>query len=81
MEANVKRILFRVFALAQADEKLLWEKAERLLDRHNAFDYNQAMMDIGAMVCTKRNPHCSICPLNAICAGKNLTRDLPFAKG
>ena len=50
---------------------MLWEKAELLLDRKNPFDYNQAMMDIGALVCTKTLPHCSICPLSGLCVGKH----------
>jgi A/G-specific adenine glycosylase len=70
MEANVKRVLCRVFTLKEATEDTLWEKAELLLDRQNPFDYNQAMMDIGAMVCTRRNPRCDVCPLSGICLGK-----------
>jgi A/G-specific adenine glycosylase len=35
------------------------------------FDYNQAMMDIGATVCTVKTPHCKACPLNTICEGKD----------
>ncbi len=70
MEANVKRVLCRVFALQKPTPDILWEKADMLLDRRNPFDYNQAMMDIGALVCTKTLPHCNICPLNSICEGK-----------
>ena len=69
MEANVKRVLCRVFALASPTEKTLWEKAEALLNREHPFDYNQAMMDIGALVCTKAKPQCGACPLSGICAG------------
>lgn len=70
MEANVKRVLCRVFALKTPDDKILWEKADELLDRKNPFDYNQAMMDIGSYVCTKRAPKCSECPLNKLCLGQ-----------
>jgi len=70
MEANVRRILYRVFALEAASEATLWEKAELLLDRKNPFDYNQAMMDVGALICTKRSPRCGICPLRSLCKGK-----------
>jgi A/G-specific adenine glycosylase len=71
MEANVKRVICRVFALKNPTPDVLWEKAELLLDPKNPFDYNQAMMDIGALVCTKTLPHCSICPLNQMCEGKH----------
>jgi len=80
MEANVKRVLHRVFALKKADDKTLWEKARQLLDSKNPFDYNQAMMDIGAMVCTKRNPRCDVCPLAILCAGKASPALYPAAK-
>lgn len=80
MEANVRRVLCRVFAMKEARENTLWEKAELLLDRKNPFDYNQAMMDIGAMVCTKRAPRCEICPLASICSGKTSPEIYPVAK-
>ncbi len=67
MEANVKRVLCRIHAYEKVDEKQLQEDALRLLDRQNPFDYNQAMMDIGAVLCTIQNPGCSICPFNTIC--------------
>lgn len=70
MEANVKRVISRIFALKTPSEKELWQKAELLLDRKNPFDYNQAMMDIGSTVCTKRSPDCPGCPANMICQGK-----------
>ncbi len=70
MEANVKRTLCRIFAIKQPSPDMLWEKAALLLDPKNSYDYNQAMMDIGAMVCTRRHPQCGLCPANAICEGK-----------
>jgi len=70
MEANVKRVICRIFALENPAADELWEKAHRLLDNAEPFDYNQAMMDIGAMVCTKRAPDCPKCPANIICAGQ-----------
>lgn len=80
MEANVRRVLCRVFALRKADDKVLWQKARQVLDTENAFDYNQAMMDIGALVCTKRNPQCGECPLSLICKGKTNPASYPAAK-
>jgi len=81
MEANVRRVLCRVFALKKADEKLLWDKAHLLLGgKKNAFDYNQAMMDIGALVCTKRHPRCAECPLAEMCKGRASPESYPQAK-
>jgi A/G-specific adenine glycosylase len=73
-------VLCRVFALKKADEKDLWEKAELLLDKQNPFDYNQAMMDVGALICKKREPRCSICPLAGICEGKHNPAAYPAPK-
>lgn len=70
MEANVKRILCRVHTLKTPTDKALWKHAYDLVDTMNPFDYNQAMMDIGATVCLPKNPHCETCPLESICEGK-----------
>jgi len=71
MEANVKRILCRLHKLKTPTDKELWEIAYDLVDKENPFDYNQAMMDIGATLCTPKNPDCVVCPLSTICQGKD----------
>jgi len=70
MEANVKRILCRLHKLKMPTDKVLWEIAYMMVDTNNPFDYNQAMMDIGATLCTPKNPSCTLCPLSNICKGK-----------
>lgn len=80
MEANVKRVLARIFALASPADAELWEKAALLLDVKNPFDYNQAMMDLGALVCTRRAPVCGHCPASGICRGKDAPASYPAAK-
>lgn len=70
MEANVKRVLTRYYALSEPAEKILWQMADQLLDRNNPFIYNQAMMDIGSMLCTIKSPQCQLCPLAESCQGK-----------
>jgi A/G-specific adenine glycosylase len=70
MEANVKRILCRLYKIQTPNDKTLWELAYDLLDSKNPFDYNQAMMDIGATICLPKNPKCEVCPLNDICKGQ-----------
>lgn len=77
MEANVKRVLCRIFALKNPTTAELWEKAHMLLDKQKPFDYNQAMMDIGAMVCTRSKPACTICPANSICIGNSSPESYP----
>ncbi len=71
MEANIKRVLSRFYALEAPSDTLLWERADDFLHHGESFDHNQAMMDLGAMVCTKTNPDCANCPLNFTCLGKS----------
>ncbi len=71
MEANVKRILCRLNKLKTPTDKELWNIAYVMVDKENPFDYNQAMMDIGATICNPKKPLCDLCPLNDICTGKN----------
>ncbi|MBU1669396.1 A/G-specific adenine glycosylase [bacterium] len=70
LDANVKRILYRFFAIEKRHEKTLWEKAYELFDQNNAYIYNQTLMDIGSMVCTHKNPNCKACPFESHCQGK-----------
>ncbi|TET88998.1 MAG: A/G-specific adenine glycosylase [Sulfurovum sp.] len=70
MEANVKRILCRLHKLKIPNDKQLWDIAYGVVDKENPFDYNQAMMDIGATICLPKNPKCELCPLNDICKGQ-----------
>jgi A/G-specific adenine glycosylase len=70
MDANVKRILYRLFALKEATQMQLWEHAHRLFDQERPYDYNQAMMDLGSMLCRSKTTSCEICPFESICLGK-----------
>src|SRR3989442_8978404 len=65
LDGNVKLALARVFAIA--DEKSLWPLAERLLPKRGIEAYTQALMDLGATLCTRRNPSCERCPLADVC--------------
>ncbi len=67
MEANVKRVLSRIYAYENASDSVLQEAALSLLDKKNPYDYNQAMMDIGSLLCTPKKPGCSLCPFASIC--------------
>lgn len=67
VDGNVERVLGRVFGAGLAGEPL-WQTAEALLTRRRPGDFNQAMMELGAIVCLPRQPRCSICPVAALCA-------------
>lgn len=72
LDTNVARLLWRVF-VAQGDPKAhairgrLWKVSEVLVPRVRVFDFNQALMDFGALVCKPRNPTCSVCPMRPSC--------------
>ena len=71
-DAKSEEVLHRVF-ISQGDakryslQKDLWELSEALIPPGNAYDFNQALMDFGATVCTARKPVCLICPLQEFC--------------
>jgi A/G-specific adenine glycosylase len=65
LDGNVKRVLSRCFALA--DEKALWQRAESLLPEKAIEAYTQALMDLGATVCTRSRPACGCCPIVGAC--------------
>ncbi len=71
-DGNVKRVLSRLHCvnspLNQSNtEKILWDLAKKYMPEKNCADYSQAIMDLGATLCTQSKPSCSICPLNSIC--------------
>ncbi len=74
LDGNVKRVLARHFAVegdvgSARVERLLWETAASLLPaRREMPAYTQGLMDLGATVCTRHAPRCSICPLAGSCA-------------
>ena len=70
LDTNVIRVLHRVF-VADGDPKTqkaaMWELSEDLIPRGKGYDFNQALMDFGAMVCTARDPYCLLCPMKSFC--------------
>ena len=83
LDGNVKRLLARFAAVdgwpGQAPVlATLWELAERFTPTERVADYTQAMMDLGAMVCTPRRPHCHQCPLAMDCAAHAQGRELNY---
>jgi A/G-specific adenine glycosylase len=67
VDGNVERVLQRVAGTRLAGEGL-WETANALLDAKRPGDFNQAMMELGAVVCTPRAPACLTCPVVELCA-------------
>lgn len=69
VDGNIRRVLCRIFALSKPSPTLLNELASILLDTKHSFDYNQALLDLGAMICTPKSPSCLICPVRNLCHG------------
>ncbi len=80
LEANVKRVVARIFAYEKPSDAELWAGAEALLNHAAPFEYNQAMMDIGSLICTPKNPSCGQCPARSICIGKASPERYPAPK-
>lgn len=77
MEANVLRVLHRIMDCESATDAQCWQWAHTLLDTVQPYAYNQAMMDLGATLCTPRAPACGQCPARSICQGQYRAEMLP----
>lgn len=77
LDGNVKRVLSRAFAVEgwsgeKSVENTLWQLTASVTPNRQVADFNQAMMDLGAMVCTRGKPKCSLCPLADLCEANRL---------
>jgi len=75
LDGNVKRVLSRLFAISGnpvrgKTEGLLWGISEFLIPKGRSNPFNQALMDLGSMLCTPKDPQCPHCPLQNFCKGK-----------
>jgi A/G-specific adenine glycosylase len=87
LDGNVKRVLFRYHCVegnpGQTETgKKLWALADQHTPLENCADYNQAIMDLGASLCSRSNPACALCPLQEDCEAnkRNLTSEYPRKK-
>ncbi len=79
VDGNVKRVLARLFAIAERIDEArtverMWDLAGRLVPPGSPGDFNQAMMELGATICTPRNPRCDACPVGRWCEAVRLGR-------
>ena len=84
LDGNVMRVLARVLAVRESIDDAevkaaLWDAAEHLVPGARPGDFNQAMMELGAMVCVPRNPQCLMCPIAGVCRAnaKGIVERLP----
>jgi A/G-specific adenine glycosylase len=72
LDTNVARVLYRVFVgrgdpKTHAMKKQLWAVSRAVLPQRHVYDFNQALMDFGATLCTARKPKCLVCPMRLGC--------------
>lgn len=77
LDGNLRRVFSRVFDVSQpadspAGEETLWRLAQEHLPQGRAGDYSQALMDLGASICTPKKPLCLLCPLAELCRAREL---------
>ena len=72
VDANVIRVIERFFSLKSKKvrprtDKLIWQFAEKLVPKGNAKEYNRAILDFAALVCSAKKPNCLNCPISKKC--------------
>lgn len=87
LDGNVKRVLSRFYALEgwpgeKQHEQWLWLQADQLTPAQRFNDYTQAIMDLGATVCTRSKPRCEACPMATSCQANQQQRvgEFPYSK-
>lgn len=87
VDANIERIFARLFHIdlipgSPEAKRLYWQKAETLIPTGQARNFNQGLMELGALICRPKNPDCACCPLAPHCLALkyNLTQELPLPK-
>lgn len=75
LDGNVFRILSRIFGItadisSHAGRAVFLKKASPLVPLNRPGDFNQSMMELGALVCTPRNPRCDVCPFSSMCVAR-----------
>ncbi len=87
LEANTVRLFSRLLAFrgnshSAAGQKTLWHFATEILPTKNTGTFNQALMELGSLICTPREPKCTACPLFDLCPTRrsNLQDKIPVAK-
>ena len=85
VDGNIKRVLARLFLMEAPindakSAKFFQQKADALLDSNEPGLFNQAVMELGAVICRPQSPACLVCPVNAFCEAFHATRQAEFPK-
>jgi A/G-specific adenine glycosylase len=79
VDVNVQRALSRIFwrmktTAVRRNANDIWQLAEAILPKGKAYNWNQALMDLGALICTARNPKCEACPVAEVCSSRTIMK-------
>ena len=82
VDGNVRRVLARLLLELNPTEAWLWEQATRLLEPNQPGAWNEALIELGATVCTPKKPRCTACPISSDCAAFKAARvaEIPASK-
>jgi A/G-specific adenine glycosylase len=80
VDGNIRRVMARQTSSNEPTPKDVQSFADQHLVRESPGDWNQAMMELGALVCKPRNPHCEQCPIAETCQGRSRPHELPRPK-
>jgi A/G-specific adenine glycosylase len=87
LDGNIRRVLARVFNVTEAadsaaGQSVLWALASAQLPKSRAGDYNQALMDLGALICLPKEPKCLQCPVTKMCQAyrRGIQKKLPVLR-
>ena len=76
VDGNVRRVLARLFLKSDPTEAWLWERAATLLETTQPGAWNEALIELGATICTPKKPRCATCPISSACAAFKTARVL-----
>lgn len=83
VDGNVFRVITRVFAISDDirltnTQKRIQKISDRLISTSDPGDYNEAIMELGAVICRKQNPECTICPIQSFCTAFRINKQMMF---
>ena len=80
VDGNVRRVLSRIYGWTDESPRDLWEAAARIVERGEPRLVNQALMELGAKICSFRAPRCLLCPVQASCVAFKTGKQLEIPK-
>jgi A/G-specific adenine glycosylase len=85
IDANIRRVIMRILHFQEntvfQGNKFIHQQLEKIIPRHHASEFNQALMELGALLCRPREPICSLCPVQHLCKSFRLGVQEIFPKG